>query len=184
VRWGETLSGIAARYGTTVQAIANANGIHCPSRIYAGQRLVIPGGRACYQPAPCKPPCGGWHGGWHGGCCRYHYVRWGENLSSIAWRYGTSVNALVAANGIVNPNCIYAGQRLCIPCGHGHPHPQPHPQPHPCGGFWYTVRWGDTVSGLAWRYGVSIWSIVNANGLANPNCIYAGQRLYIPGRCP
>jgi putative chitinase len=108
-----------------------------------------------------------------------HIVRWGENLFRIALRYGTTVEAIASANGIVNPNCIYAGQRLIIPgCGGG------------CctgccgcagtGGFWYRVRWGDTLSGLAWRFGRSTWAIANANGLSNPNCIYAGQRLYIP----
>jgi LysM repeat protein len=49
------------------------------------------------------------------------------------------------------------------------------------GGFWYTVRWGDSLSGIGWRYGVSPWSICSANGLANCNYIYAGQSLWIPG---
>ncbi|MFN3333182.1 MAG: LysM peptidoglycan-binding domain-containing protein, partial [Caldilinea sp.] len=73
VRHGETLSGIAARYGTTVQAIMQANNIWNPNRIYAGQRLCIPGGGP--QPGP--------------GCaCRtWHYVRHGETLSSIARWY-------------------------------------------------------------------------------------------------
>jgi hypothetical protein len=48
------------------------------------------------------------------------------------------------------------------------------------GGFWYTVRWGDSLSGIGWRYGVSSWSICSANGLGNCNFIYAGQSLLIP----
>jgi putative chitinase len=109
--------------------------------------------------------------------CGIHIVQWGENLFRIALRYGTTVEAIASANGIVNPNRIYAGQRLIIPGGGGC-----------CGGccgcsgpgFWYRVRWGDTLSGLAWRFGRSTWAIANANGLSNPNWIYAGQRLYIP----
>jgi LysM repeat protein len=99
-----------------------------------------------------------------------HIVRWGENLTWIAWRYGTTVHAIAAANHIANPNRIYPGQRLVIPRATG---------PW-TGGFWYTVRYGDTLSGLAWRYGRSVWSIANANGIGNPNWIYAGQRIYIP----
>ena len=93
---------IARWYGTTVWAIANANGIRNPSYIWAGQRLSI--------------PCGGGGGGWYGGCGQVHVVRRGENLSRIARWYGTSVWAIANANGIRNPNYIWAGQRLQIPC--------------------------------------------------------------------
>jgi LysM repeat protein len=120
-----------------------------------------------------------------------HIVRWGETLSGIAYRYGTTVHAIASYNGIVNPNCIYAGQRLVIPSGHGPGHPGPghpgpghpgpgHPGPgHPSHGFYYTVRWGDTLSGIAWRFGRNVWTIASDNGIYNPNCIYAGQRLWI-----
>ena len=61
-----------------------------------------------------------------------HIVQWGENLFRIAMHYGTTVGAIASANGIVNPNRIYAGQRLVIPYGyHPHPHPYPHPHPNP-----------------------------------------------------
>lgn len=154
VYWGETLSGIALRYGTSVQAIAGYNGLTNPNRIYAGQRLLIPAGPVD------NPPSGG-----------VHVVRYGETLSGIAFRYGVTVNALVQANALVNPNRIYAGQRLQIPTG-GTPDPRP--------GSYYTVRYGDTLSGIAWRYGTSVWSIAAANNIANPSLIWVGQRLYIP----
>jgi len=99
VRWGETLSGIAVRYGVSTWSIAQANGIANPSRIFAGQRLVIPTGRPA--PVPCSD--------------QVHVVRYGETLSGIAWRYGVSVWAIANANGIANPNRIYAGQRLVLP---------------------------------------------------------------------
>jgi LysM repeat protein len=99
-----------------------------------------------------------------------HVVRWGESLSLIAQRYGTTVRAIATTNQIANPHRIYAGQRLVIPDA----------TRSPTGGFWYTVRYGDTLSGLAWRFGRNQWTIANANGIRNPNWIYAGQRLYIP----
>jgi len=104
-----------------------------------------------------------------------HIVRWGENLTGIARRYGTSVQAIVAANHLTNANRIYAGQRLIIPGGW---------VPAPVSGRVHIVRYGDTLSGIAARYGVSISSIIYANHLANPNRIFAGQRLVIPGTHP
>ena len=55
-----------------------------------------------------------------------------------------------------------------------------HAQPQPPTGTTYVVQAGDTVSGLALRFGVSTWSIVAANNLTNPNLIYIGQVLIIP----
>ncbi len=154
VQRGETMYSIARHYGTTVQAIAAANGIANPNLIYVGQRLIIPTG-----------------GGQPGGGTVY-VVRYGDTLSSIAWRFGVSVQAIMNANGITNPNLIYVGQRLVIPASSYYPPP---PQ-----GVYYRVQPGDTLYSIAWRYGVSVWSIVHANGLSNPNLIYAGQVIFIP----
>jgi len=103
VRWGETLSGTVARYWTAVWAIANANGVWNPNRIYAGQVLYIPTGWCGY----CPP---------YHGRCGTHMVRWGETLPGIPGYYGTSAWAIAAANHIYNLSLIYAGQRLMIPC--------------------------------------------------------------------
>ena len=103
VQRGETLSGIAYRYGTSVQAIMNANGLTNPSFIWVGQRLRIPGGGS------------GGYAGSGGSGSGIHVVQRGENLTQIAQRYGTSVSAIVQANGLRNPSYIYAGQRLSIP---------------------------------------------------------------------
>jgi PA14 domain/LysM domain len=68
-------------------------------------------------------------GGW--GCSRYYVVRRGDNLTRIAYRYGTTVNALMRCNNIWNPDVIYVGQRLCICWGY-RPPPPPPPPPPPC----------------------------------------------------
>ena len=52
----------------------------------------------------------------------------------------------------------------------------------PSCGYWYTVHWGDTLNSIAWRSGVNVWTIAQANGIYNINWIYAGQALWIP--CP
>ena len=65
----------------------------------------------------------------------YYWVRHGDTLSGIAWRFGTSVWAIAQANGIRNPNRIYAGQCLFIP-RRPMPGPGPMPGPMPIGGGW------------------------------------------------
>lgn len=120
----------------------------------------------------------------------YHTVHKGQTLYSIAMHYGTSVWAISCANGIYNPNYIYAGQVLLIPsgwhdgCKPAHkPMPQPvkwHPKPQPKPMCYYTVRWGDHLYRIGLRYGVSWTVIAQANGLHNGNYIYAGQVLRVP----
>jgi LysM repeat protein len=99
VQRGENLFRIALRYGTTVQAIASANGIANPALIYVGQRLTIPSSGA--QP----PPAGG----------TTYVVQRGDNLFRIALRYNLSYLYLAQYNGIANPARIYVGQVLRIP---------------------------------------------------------------------
>jgi N-acetylmuramoyl-L-alanine amidase len=93
VRRGETLGGIAARYGTTVEVLAEANGLTDPGFIVAGQRLAVPG-RATASSV--------------------HVVQPGETLSAIAARYHTTVAALARANRIRDVNLIVAGTHLRI----------------------------------------------------------------------
>ena len=91
-----------------------------------------------------------------------HIVQWGENLIGIANRYGTTVWAIMQANSIANQNRIYAGQRLVIPVAAATP------VTSACS---YVVCYGDNLTGIAYRYGVSISSIMRANGIVNPNMI-------------
>jgi len=110
------------------------------------------------------------------GCLKYHQVQPGENLFRIGLQYNITVDVLMAANGISNPNLVYAGQSLCIPDGKVAPPPVPQ-----TGGFYYTIKVGDTLSAIATRYGVSIYAIMRANNIANANFIYAGMIIWIPG---
>ncbi|MEK1431425.1 LysM peptidoglycan-binding domain-containing protein [Limosilactobacillus fermentum] len=91
-------------------------------------------------------------------------VRYGDTLSAIASRYGTSTSTLASINGISNPNWIYPGQVLRLSGGSST--------------RVYTVRSGDTLSGIASRLGTSWTSLKAKNGLTNANLIYPGQTLY------
>jgi LysM repeat protein len=116
-------------------------------------------------------------------------VKPGDTLYSISRSYGVSVQAIAAANNIVNPNLIYAGQTLTIPGGEQSPGeppgngtpPQPPPQPPPSDGGTYVVQRGDTLFRIAVTHGVTVAALAQANGISNPNIIYAGQVLTIPG---
>jgi len=168
VRRGETLWSIATRYGSTVQAIAQVNGLSNSRLIHAGQRLTIPAsGQA---PGTGSTAASG----------ATYTVRRGDTLSAIAVRYGTTISAIVRANGIANPRLIYAGQRLVIPGGRSSGGGASGGQASSSSTV-YTVRRGDTVVAIAYRYGTTIGAIARSNGLANPSYIYPGQRLRIPG---
>lgn len=118
-----------------------------------------------------------------------HVVAPGENLYRISLRYGVSMSAIQTANNLLNPNLIYVGQQLVIPTGGTPPQPpptqppqQPQPtQPPPAGGSTYVVQRGDTLASIASRFGTTYQAIAAANGITNPNLIYVGQQLTIPG---
>lgn len=103
-----------------------------------------------------------------------HYtVQPGDTLYSIALRYGTTVDVLVALNGLADPSFLYVGQVLLVPAGQ--------PQP-PADTQVYIVQRGDTLFSIAWRYGTTVAELARINNIANPWFIYVGQSLLIPAR--
>ena len=107
---GEHLTGIARRYGSTVTAIAKANGLANPSFLRVGQHLTIPGTAApAPTPAPTKPVATA------PAAPVVHLVASGEHLTGIARRYGSTITAIAMANGLANASYIRSGQRLIIP---------------------------------------------------------------------
>lgn len=108
-----------------------------------------------------------------------HTVQAGENLTSIAARFGLSVDALAKANSIVNMNNIYAGQVLKIPQTTD-VNSNNAPAPATTGEQAYIVQRGETLSGLATRFGVSLYELASSNKLSVMDYIYIGQTLRIP----
>jgi phospholipase C len=111
VQPGDTLSGIAERFGTSWETIAQSNGIEDPNLIFVGQTLVVPLG-----PPPANLPS---TSGGTAATDLVYTTQVGDTLSAIASRFGTSVEALDQANGLNNPNLIFSGQRLTIPISSG-----------------------------------------------------------------
>jgi LysM repeat protein len=159
VQAGDNLTSIAQRFGTSVQALAAANGLSDPNYVQAGTTLTIPGS------API-------------GAGSTYLVQAGDNLTSIAQRFGTSVQALAAANGLSDPNYVQAGTTLQLPSAAGG-----------AGGTTagtmgsggsYLVQAGDNLTSIAQRLGTSVQALAAANGLSDPNYVQAGTTLQLP----
>jgi LysM repeat protein len=172
VQRGETLFRIGLRYGVTVDALAHTNGIANPNRIYAGQVLIIPDSSASVPSAPAAQPSAA-------SSTTTHMVQRGEHLSMIARHYGVSTAAIAQANGLANPSLIFAGQRLIIPAQGAASSAAIQPAPS-ASSTTHVVQRGETLYRIGLRYGTSAAAIAQANGLANPSLIFAGQRLTIP----
>lgn len=155
---GDTLSSIAAKYGTSYQELARINGIADPNVIYPGQVLRLSGGSTA-KPTPA--PAGG----------SYTVVS-GDTLSGIAQRYNTNWQTLQQLNGLADPNKIYPGQKLKVP-GAGAAAPATSNQQT------YTVKAGDSLSGIAAKFGTSWQRLQQLNAIPNANLIFAGQVLKI-----
>ncbi len=161
VQSGDTLSSIASRYGTTVQELVNINNLSNPNLIYPGEILRITTNSTT-------------HGEETRGTGSIIYtVKRGNTLSQIANAYGVSVSHIVEMNNIQNPNLIYPGEKLRI-TESSNTSLNPVTRNN-----YYTVQTGDTLSGIATRYGVTVNYLVNLNGIRNPNLIYPGQMIKI-----
>ena len=160
VQPGQNLYQVGLVYNISWVWIAQANGLADPNQIVVGQELVIP---LCGvgNPPPAQPPPSG----------NTYVVQPGDNLFRIGLRYGVSWVQIAEANGITNPNQIYAGQVLKIPVT------QPGPQPN----FSHVVQPGETVYSIAAKYGVPWEAVAAANNISAPYTVYAGQTLIIPG---
>ena len=159
VRWGDTLYSLAARYSVTVEAITALNDISHPDELQAGMQIKIPTAGSGAVPQPEAPA--------------EYVVQAGDDLNAIANKFGVTVDAIVKANGLTNPDFIYVGQKLVISSSGDVP-------AAPSGGTVHVVKPGETIDIIAAKYSTTRAAIVAANNLVNANWIYVGQTLQIP----
>ena len=167
VRPGDTLGAIAARYGTTVARLIALNRMRNPDLILPGQVVVL-APRSGTGPAGTSAS----------GSVVFHVVRPGENLTGLAVSYGTSVAAIVRANGLANPNWIEIGQQLRIQVAASASAGRPGSSASRTSQ--YVVRAGETLTGIARRHGTTVEALVRLNHLDRSNFIWVGQRIVVP----
>jgi LysM repeat protein len=176
VRRGETLTSIAAADGLSVARLAAANGFSIDAQLAAGSQIQIPPQAgpveaASTATAPSSSASGG------------YMVRPGDTLSGIAARYGTSAAALAAENGMSVGGVLLAGRTLTVPgtsTSSGVSSEDVSAPVSSSGG--YTVRPGDTLSGVAARYGTTPAALAAANGMSVGGLLLAGRTLSVPGK--
>ena len=215
VQPGDTLSGIAAQHGVTVEAIMAANNLESRSVVYAGQTLIIPSpGSTPPPPSSASPsvtrqPNQG-----------TYVVQAGEHLTGVAAKFGLSRETLAAANGIAPSSFLYEGQVLKIPPAGSTPVPTPSrtlpttvgtqvtpaatgtsrttpqrpgtPQPgvstganptrQPGKSIRYTIQPGDNLSSIAVKFNTTVTDLIDLNGFIDGNFLEAGQVIeVVPG---
>lgn len=192
---GDTLERIAQQYGTTVDLLAQQNNIANVHQIDVGQILVIPTAIPPTATATLVPTAAPTTILTTDAYTIY-VVQAGDSLSQIAVDHNTTVAAISQLNGITNPRTIFVGQRLRIPSAVGTPVSPPNGQPQATATptvhltptplptsvpVTHTVQPGDTLFGIATRYGVSIVELAQFNGIVNYDQLSVGQVLTIPG---
>ncbi|MFV0460228.1 MAG: LysM peptidoglycan-binding domain-containing protein [Actinomycetales bacterium] len=164
VRAGDTLSGIAARNGVAVSALQSTNGIS-GSMIHPGQVLTL----------PAAGSTGSRSAGSSGGA---YTVQSGDTLSGIASRHGVSLAALRQANAGMS-DLLQIGQRVTLPSGAKASSSSTSSPASSASGGTYSVRSGDTLSGIAASRGVSLSALRQANpGISD--VLQIGQRVTLP----
>ncbi|CAH0167199.1 Muramidase-2 [Microbacterium oxydans] len=175
VQAGDTIATIAGRFGLRTVDVLTWNGLSWRSVIYPGQTITLQAPAAALPVAAPAP------------AAQTHTVVAGDSVFAIARKYGTSVDAVLTANGLTRASVIYPGQQLAV----GGNAPQAAPaaaaapvaQATPPAAGSHAVVAGDTVSAIAKKYGTTTQAIFSLNGLDASSIIYPGQTLIV-GQAP
>jgi murein DD-endopeptidase MepM/ murein hydrolase activator NlpD len=167
VQRDENLFRISLLYGTTIEELAQLNGIADPASLQVGQRLLVPA-------TPGQT------------AVALHVVQAGETLPSIAALLGVDATTLATANGITDAGAIYVGQPLIIPAAPNAASVDAAasvPSGAPVNGesVFHIIVEGETLFQIATQYGVTVNEVVEANSIDDAGLIFPGQQLLIPG---
>ena len=168
VKSGDTLSGIASQYNTTVNQIVSLNQLSNPNLIYVGQVLKLKNSQTTNSSSSSSSTAATTVG--------TYTVKAGDTLSAIASRYSTSSSTLASLNSLSNPNLIYVGQVLKVSSNAStSSSTSSSANSTVTTAASYTVKAGDTLSAIAAKYGTTYQALASTNSISNPNDIYVGQ---------
>ncbi|MDR2997912.1 MAG: LysM peptidoglycan-binding domain-containing protein [Microbacterium sp.] len=171
---GDTVYGIARKYGTSVSAILAANRLGSAAVIHPGQRLVV----SAAAPAPAAAPAAKPAAKPASAAAKTHTVVKGDTVYSIARKYGTSVSSILSANRLGASAIIYPGQKLVLQAAKPAPASATKPAGKPAAApQTHTVAAGDSMYAIAKKYGTTVAVILEANDLGASSIIYPGQKL-------
>ena len=171
VKSGDTLSGIAATYGTTVSSLMSVNGLSNQNQLQVGQVLKISGTSTSAATASATSSS------------RSYTVQSGDSLSSIAARYGISIQQLMADNAIADADMIHVGEQLNIASSSQNvATTQQVPQTTSTSshsGYTHTVVAGESLYSIATANGMSAQRLAEINGIGINQTILPGQTINI-----
>jgi LysM repeat protein len=182
---GDTISGIAGKFGLNTGEVLRLNNLQANTVIYPGQKIKLSGQPAApaapaAAPAPAPAPAGE----------ATYTVKPGDTLGAIAARHNVSLGDVFSWNSLNMRSIIYPGQKIKVGAGQpapAAPAPAPAPAlantsaaPAPAPGS-YTVKAGDTLSAIASRHGVKLSELLSANRMSMSTVIYPGNKLALPG---
>ncbi|PVZ54940.1 lytic transglycosylase domain-containing protein [Arthrobacter sp. H-02-3] len=184
---GDTISAVAGRYGLDTYAVLKLNNLQANTIIYPGQKIKLTGSTAA-TPTVSKPAASA---SVTSAQASVYVVKSGDTLSAIAARHGVGLSEVFKWNGLGMGSVIYPGQKVKVsggsstqaPSAPAAPAPAAPSKPAtaPASSGSYTIKSGDTLSGIAARNGVRLSDVLSANRLTMSSIIYPGQKLVIPG---
>ncbi len=173
VRRGDTLSGVAIRFGTSVRSLKVYNNIGRRNRIYIGQVLQLPKGKSRSRFRLLNYNS-------EDRALVFYRIRRNDNLSKIAKRFRTDALYLAKINRIKNPNSLYPGQRIKVPqTGPSVQLAKLDKNQIPLHGDYYRVRKNDNLSKIAKRFDTDVIHLTSLNRMKDPDALYPGQKLLI-----
>ncbi|MFF1880421.1 LysM peptidoglycan-binding domain-containing protein [Pseudarthrobacter sp. NPDC058196] len=189
---GDTVSGIAGRFGLDTGDVLKLNYLQPNTIIYPGQKIKLSGSGAPAAPAPAPAAQAPAAPAAPGGAT--YTVKPGDTLGAIAARHNVGLSDVLAWNNLSMRSIIYPGQKVKVSAGDAAPAPAapapaaPAAAPAPALAVTsapatgsYTIKAGDTLSAIASRHGVKLSDLLSANHLGMTTVIYPGSKLVIPG---
>jgi N-acetylmuramoyl-L-alanine amidase len=193
---GDTVGAVARRYGLDTNAVLKLNKLRANTIIYPGQKIRLTGSAtaapaarpATAKPAPVRsaPLVSASVRSASGG--QFYVVKSGDTLGAIAARHGVGLSQVLKLNGLTMGSIIYPGQKVKVGGASTSVPSAPAAKPAatakpstPAKSGSYTIKSGDTLSGIAARNGVRLSDVLSANRLTMSSIIYPGQKLVIPG---